>query len=347
MAWDLVGHQWAVDLLSGQIARRAVRHAYLILGPQGVGKRTLALRFVQALNCQQPPQVGHPCLACKACRAVAAGTYPDLHVLSSGEGKRHLRVDQVRELGRMLALAPYQGHWRVALLLDFHQATPAAANALLKTLEEPAPQVVLVLTALSEDMLLPTIVSRCETLALRALPVAQVERALAARQVPAEQAALIANLSGGRPGWAIAMASAEDGLRQRQQALDELELLLGQTRAERFAFVERWERGLRKLGSLDDQRLAATALVEEWLGYWRDTLHAALGSGCPLRNLDRREQIERLAAALSAEQIEGGILALDETLQAIEVNANLRLAMEVLMLRLPRPSAMGESPAAS
>jgi DNA polymerase-3 subunit delta' len=324
-----------VALLSGQIARRAVRHAYLFLGPQGVGKRTLALRFMQALNCLQPPEAGHPCLECQACQAIAAATYPDLHILSSQEGKRHLRVDQVRELQRMLALSPYQGNWRVALLLDFHQATAAAANALLKTLEEPAPHVVLLLTALSEDLLLPTIVSRCEILALRALPVSQVEGALVGREVPAEHAALIANLSGGRPGWAIRMAAAEDGLSERREILGLMDTLLRQTRAERFAFVESWERGLRKLGSLDDQRRAATALLEEWLGYWRDILHAALGSGVALRNLDCEGQIRRLATTLSSEQIEEAILALDQALQAIEVNANLRLVMEVVMLRLP------------
>ena len=130
MSWDILGHEWAVKLLQGHVARSEVRHAYLFTGPQGVGRRTLALRLAQALNCQQPSAPGVPCLHCRTCQQIARMEHPDLAIVAAEQTGGTLRVDQLRELQPSLSLAHYYARFRVAILLRFEEATPSAANAL-------------------------------------------------------------------------------------------------------------------------------------------------------------------------------------------------------------------------
>ena len=115
--------------------RRAAtwRHAYLLAGPEGVGRRTLATRFAQALNCTNPPEPGSFCGECRECRQIAALAHPDLSLLTPTEGHKDIRIDQVRGLQHTLALAPYAAKYRIALLPDFQLANTQASNALLKS----------------------------------------------------------------------------------------------------------------------------------------------------------------------------------------------------------------------
>src|SRR3990172_1563186 len=138
MTWDVIWHEWAVEMLSSHVAASQVRHAYLLPGPEGVGKPALALQFVQALHCAQPPAPGDRCGSCLPCEQIYRHRYPDLHEVARGENETLLGIDAIRELRRRLALSSYAGSWRVALLSGFDEATIEAQNALLKTLEEPA-----------------------------------------------------------------------------------------------------------------------------------------------------------------------------------------------------------------
>ena len=327
MEWDIIGHEWAVKLLAEHGAQGRVRHAYLITGPQGVGRRTLALRLAQSLNCPQPQGAGQPCRTCRTCGQIERMQYPDLTIVQAEQRGGTLKVDQIRELQRSLALAPYEARYRVAVLLHFEEANPSAANALLKTLEEPAPQVVLILTADSAESLLPTIVSRCEVLRLRPLPLEQVSQWLESRWgLPIEQARLLAHISTGRPGYALRLHQEPERLEQRRVWLDEHYRLLAASRVKRFAFAESISKNKENL------REALTV----WLMYWRDVLLRAAGSSSPLANLDREEEIENLAARCGLEPAHCTVAAIERTLRLLERNANTRLASEVLMLDLPR-----------
>ncbi len=211
----MTGHEWAEQLLRQHLATGKARQAYLFLGAEGVGKRTLALRLAQALLCTAPPEPGAWCGSCRACRGVPRQQCSDLHTILVEEDRSQIRVDQIRELQRQLVLAPLESRCRVALLPDFDQANEEAQNALLKTLEEPSSQAVLLLTAESGDQLLPTILSRCEVLGLKPVPAAAISAALVGRGAAPDQAALLAALAGGRPGMAFAML--EDGARPAAQ----------------------------------------------------------------------------------------------------------------------------------
>ena len=171
MNWDmLVAHQWAVNMLREHIAQNRLRHAYLITGPEGVGKRTLALHLAQAVNCTNLLLLALSRVG-SVCKLQAAGenAAPGLTIVQANRLAGRLRLDQVRELQHILSLSPFDARYRIALLLRFQEAHPSASNALLKTLEEPNPQVVLILTADSPETLLPTIVSRCEVVRLALL----------------------------------------------------------------------------------------------------------------------------------------------------------------------------------
>ncbi|RMF26035.1 MAG: DNA polymerase III subunit delta', partial [Chloroflexi bacterium] len=149
--WPVIGHEGAVALLQRAVMTGRLGHAYLFTGPTGVGKGTLAQALAQAVLCTGDAP---PCGRCRACRLVEAGHHPDLHWLAPQDGS--LKIEQVRELERQLALTPVEGSRHVAVLEGMEQATVGAANALLKTLEEPPPAVLLILLTEEADALLPT-----------------------------------------------------------------------------------------------------------------------------------------------------------------------------------------------
>lgn len=327
MSWDILGHTWAVELLRGQLTRGQVHHAYLITGPQGVGRRTLALRLAQAVNCLEPPAPGVPCGACRACRLIGQMQHPDLSVVQAESIGGTLKVDQVRELQRSLALAPYEARYRVALLLRFEEANPSAANALLKTLEEPPPNVILILTAASAEDLLETIVSRCEVLRLRPLALSVVEDDLEARwNLESADARLLAHVSNGRLGYAVFLHADGDFLEQREHWLDEHVRLLQAGVIERFHFAEHAAR----------DRSTLRELLTVWLSYWRDALLVAAGATVPLTNIDREAEIRRLAARLEVADVQSLVTSIEDKLEAVNGNANPRLVLENLLLELPR-----------
>jgi DNA polymerase-3 subunit delta' len=334
--WGLTGHEWAVNLLSEHAARGSLRHAYLLTGPQGLGRRTLALALAQALNCPQPIAPGQPCQVCHTCQRIRAQAYPDLSVIQAEQVGGSLKIDQVREIQRSLALAPYEGRYRVAIFLRFEEATIQSQNALLKTLEEPNPQVVLVLTALSAENLLPTIVSRCEILRLRPLPVSQVSAALERRwSLPPERAALLAHISEGRPGVALQYHLQPELLEQRQAWLEELALLLPATRVERFPFADKWENDLKKKTRLKED---LRAQLITWLSLWRDVYLIGCQAPVPITNLDWQPQVSYLATALPQARAFAMIRRIGQTLELLNKNVNTRLALEVLLIELPRLS---------
>jgi DNA polymerase-3 subunit delta' len=335
MKWDLVGHDWAVDLLREHVAKGSLRHAYLFTGPPGVGRRTLALRLAQAINCPQPPAPGEPCRVCQTCRQLEQMQHPDLSIVQAEVEGGTLKVEQVRELQHSLALTPYAVRYRVALLLRFEEAHQSAANALLKTLEEPAPQVVLAVTAESAEALLPTIVSRCEVLRLRPAPVEEVSQALQARRgLAPEQANLLAHISGGRVGYALRLSAAPEQLEQRQAWLDHHRRLLAASRVERFAYADTITK--YKENERDVMLRELSRELNTWLSLWRDVLLRVAGAAAPPTNPDRELDIQSLAERLDLPGAQRIVAAIERTQDLLGRNVNARLATEVLLLDLPR-----------
>lgn len=329
MQWNVLGHEWAAQLLERHIARQEARHAYLFCGSPGVGRRTLALRFAQALNCTQPQQPGQPCGTCRQCVQIERMQHPDLSVLQADAVGGTLKIEQVRDVQRVLSLAPYQARKRVALLLRFHEASPGAQNALLKTLEEAPQNAVLLLTADAPESLLPTIVSRCEVLRLRPLGLEALAQALHTRwQVPAAQAQVLAHLCGGRVGCALHLLANPDELEQAQVWLDDLHSLVRTSRRERFSYAEAAVR------EKDKEKLRR--MLQVWLTYWRDVLLCCAGAAAPLTNLQQETYIRRAAGQVSLAQARTLVQHLERGLLRLDANINPRLLVEVILLDWPR-----------
>jgi DNA polymerase III subunit delta' len=333
MEWNVLGHEWAAQLLQRHVAAGEVRHAYLFSGPTGVGRRTLALRFAQALNCTQPPAPGEPCGSCRLCILIEQMQQPDLSIVQPETDGAMLKVEQVRELQHSLSLSPYEARYRVALLLDFQQANANAQNALLKTLEEAPERVILLLAASTPESLLPTITSRCEILRLRPMPLDRLSQALEARlSLPPNEAHLLSHLAGGRFGYAIQLHESPDILEQRQAWLEDLHMLLSATRRERFSYAESVTKGRDRPTIKSNLR----DLYQVWLSYWRDLLVVISGSRAPLVNLDLQHELHDLVADIDLPTARVCASALEKGLERLDMNMNMQLLTEVLLLDWPR-----------
>lgn len=330
MTWHIHGHDWAVKLLRAHAGGDKLRHAYLLVGPQGVGRRSLALRFAQALNCTATGIPGEPCGECRECRQIWDMVHPDMSLLEPEEGHKDIRIDQVRALQHTLALSPYTAKYRIALLPDFQRTTEEAANALLKTLEEPPDKVILLLTADTLENLLPTIVSRCEVIRLRPDSIAGAEAYLQSeKSLSPDEARLLAHLSGGRIGAATRLAEEPESLDQRRETLETLLDLLSATRVDRFRLAEELSK------PYDKARAKAGAMIPIWLSFWRDVFVSASGAGLPLVNVDFEDRIDQVAAALDLAAARALVLRHEEALAQLDSYGNVRLVLEDLMLRWP------------
>ncbi|MBN1231581.1 MAG: hypothetical protein JXA19_06955 [Anaerolineales bacterium] len=330
--WNIIGNQWAVSLLQNHISQNSLQHAYLITGPDGVGRRTLALAFTKALNCQSPPEPGQFCNTCRSCKLIEKMQHPDLTIIQRGEDKRNILVDQIRELQRTLSYAPYESSYKTALLLNFEDAHDSASNALLKTLEEPPSRVVLILTASTDEALLPTIISRCEVIRLHSVPLKEIDNALSIT-LDHRRAALLSHISGGRPGYAIHLIDHLETLERREQWLEDFNQLLASDRVDRFSYFEKssFKGNLNR----QEQNNEFTEMLNVWVSYLRDVLLRAAGASSPLENVDRENEINQLAKKIPVQTIRKSLLAMNKTIDNVDKNVNLRLCAEVLMLNLP------------
>src|SRR5689334_9166572 len=336
--WNILGHDWAVEMLHQHAARGEFRHAYLFAGPPGLGRRTLALRFAQALNCPTTNAAGIPCGECRNCKQIEAMQYTDLSIIEptikDPNNPRELipapngeiRIQQIRELQKTINLKPYQSRHRILIFLRFDQASVEASNALLKTLEEAPSYAILILTAENPEQLLPTIISRCEVLRLRPLKIEEVQNALKKRGLETSQAKLIAHISGGRFGYALRLIDNEALLEKREERLNDLQSLISASRVEKFAYADKL--------SKDKESMRQAVLI--WLSYWRDVMLRSAQAETPLVNVDRNVEIEDLAGRLDLSTARRAASALEDVLEKMERNVNSRLLAEVLLLDLPK-----------
>ena len=192
----IVGHASVVDLLGGEIASPA--QGYLFVGPSNIGKSTIARRFAASLLCEDEDE---------ACfERVVAGRHPDL-VLVEPEGRASITVDQARSVVSQASLTPLQARRKIFLFEEGGMMNDEAANALLKTLEEPSPSALFIIVAETEDQLPDTVASRCRTIVFGRVGEDDVAAGLAGLGVAEGQAGEAARIAGGRPGLAVALAT--------------------------------------------------------------------------------------------------------------------------------------------
>ena len=323
------GQDPALALLQRALARDRVAHAYAFVGPAGVGRRLTALAFAQACLCRQ-----QGCGACSACRRVAAGHHPDCQVVvpappkENPKGTPSIRIEQVRELTHWVALAPLEGPRKVFIVDDADRITLQAAQALLKTLEEPPPRTLLILIVANVRALPPTVLSRCQLVRFRPLGEPDALALLGERGSDPATARLLARLCRGQVGLALETDLAE--VQGRRAAALEL-LAIPRPRLAGRLDEARLDR---------DRGLVAAYLETYWLWY-RDALCLAAG-GDPalLVNEDRLEDLHALAARLPLAALVEALRVIKEARLALDANVNPRLALEHALLALEPAGAV-------
>jgi DNA polymerase-3 subunit delta' len=328
--WNIVGHELAINTLRRALLAQRVRHAYLFAGPEHIGKALLAQRFAQTLLCtgggdaNNAPQ--NPCNACLSCRKVMHGNHPDVHYISRPSEKQFILIEQVRALQANAARKTLEGRRNIFIIQGMHEMNVQAANCLLKTLEEPEPDVVLLLTTPDPGLLLPTILSRVQQVPMQLLTMKQIKTALEDRwHVEADEANLIAALAAGRMGWAVKAVEDEDMLAERQAQLETLAKLSTAGKVQRFDVAQRLSANGDKLHGI----------LELWLLWWRDMLLAANNCLDLIVNVDMQGIIQNQAAKVGAAESQRMVRAILGTMEALDQNVNARVALEVLMLDLP------------
>jgi DNA polymerase-3 subunit delta' len=346
MAWTVVGQDGAIEVLKNGFEQERLSHAYLFTGPAHTGKTLTALQFAQLLNCTGAEP---PCGRCRQCEHTAAATHPDVEIVAPGgmcdeqdhshsaSESKNIRICQIRRIERTISRAPFEGRYRVIIIEPAEVLGREAEVALLKTLEEPPAQVVLILIAEHEDQLLETIRSRVRRVAFGGMAREAVERALRTRwDVEPTKAAELARLSGGRLGWAVLALHDDKMLEQLEAALMAAEELAVASVTERFAYAG--ELG----GRYSRDRAGVQATLEMWQELWRDLLLIAAGRGDRALHRDRLDRLHALASGCDVASAARALRAITDARQQLEENASPALALETMMLALPqaRPNAV-------
>ena len=204
---SILGQKKAKEMLRRAVKGERLSHAYLFRGPEGVGKKTLARAFGNYINCRDQTTDQDACGSCTSCRKLKSGNHPD-QITIEPEGVS-IKISQIRELKRALTFPPFEADCRTVIITDIHSMRREAANSLLKTLEEPPPGNLLILTGDEAGDILPTITSRCQIVPFSGLPHDQVAAKLTEEGSEPYNAATLAAVADGSLGRARMLAERE------------------------------------------------------------------------------------------------------------------------------------------
>ena len=338
-----VGHDKAVRALTRAIDNDGIAHAYLITGSPQIGKMTLAMDIARAVNCvsdEQPNMFGEtepkPCGACAQCDRIGRGLHTDVRVVTLGQDSRGrtqtlISIDQVREAQREASLTPSEGKYRVFIFDRAEYLSQGAATALLKTLEEPPDQVIFVLAATDSDRMLPTISSRCQTYKLRPVRQSVIAEHLRSEYGTEEETAEeVARLSEGRIGWAVGAVNDASVLESIEEKVTAVESVVRAGLEARFDYAEKLSRAFSR------DRDAVRDELAVWLEWWRDMMIVKAGLPRYVKHLSRLDTFQAGAAKVTVEEVAKAVSAVEETARRLDRNANARLALDNMMLAMPR-----------
>lgn len=350
-----------LETIAGAVASNRVPHAYLFFGPEGVGKRAVALSLAAALQCEQPAE-GRACGACRACTRVFSMGHPDVRLLMpvpndtsieaiserlqrmaenpyatvdferrpsldsvGGTSQKQViyNVDSIRkDLRQQMSLASVEGGFRIVIMTDADRMNAAAANAFLKLLEEPGSRTVFILTTDRSDRLLATVRSRCQLLRFDRLSVSEISEALSERvSIDPSRAETVARMADGSYSRAVDLATSEELFSTRTYVLDFLRAAYSHDGALVVGYVDQ----LQRMG-----REPLKFFLQLMLGWLRDLfLYRELGEDASVVNIDQIHEIRRFCTNLPDARLEAMIELVEEATELVERNVNLRLCLVV------------------
>ena len=318
----VLGHEKSIHWLKQAILQNRVVHSYLFWGNEGIGKKYVALQFAKALNCLDNGwEKGDACDRCLSCKKIDQQIHPDV-LLIEPEGQT-LKVDQVREMHKDLAYRPYEGRRRVVILSAADRMAPQMSNTLLKTLEEPPLHTILILIANHTRGMLPTILSRCQSIPFNPLPTSLVSRWLVEKKgVDQKEASLLALLSEGSLGKALEIKEEIDEI-PRESLLKEWVGVKSLTLEEIDSLID----------SLPSQRPNLLLILEISKTIVRDLIVTKISKdSSELIHYDLSETYKVIASQWNVSSLFYRWEILQKTTTALQKNANTRLALETMML---------------
>ena len=364
--WDrIIGQERIKNLLRNAIERERVAHAYLFFGEEGVGMDAMALEFARVLNCERGgADACGSCSSCKRFDDLQHPNLRLIFALPRGKGERNdespitaltdpevkliqnqlkqkaknpyhrievpkgneIRINSIRDLRRDASLSAFAAGWKVFIILEAERMNDEASNALLKTLEEPTPKTVLILTTSKRERLLPTILSRCQPVKFDSLSSEDIREALVARySVPMEHAQLVATLANGSFSRAIALLGA-DVSESRDAVVEFVRNALGNRASKLFEQIE---------------ELAATfdrPAMERWLSlmliWFQDAEAFRLGTSNGIVNIDQLEPLQGFVKNFPSTDHSRIIKSVEEAIALVGRNVYLPLVLANLAYRL-------------
>src|SRR6202165_5798634 len=326
----IAGHQRAISILRAQKAAGRVAHAFCLIGEEGIGKTAVARALAEELLLSE----GQPS---------RLEVHPDFWCDDRPEA---ISIDEIRfhpergapahdqSLQQFLSLKPFVAPLRVALLANAERMTEAAQNCLLKTLEEPPPNTVLVLTTAYPDHLLSTCLSRCQVIALSAVGRPALAEFIRSRQPNEAEADALVGLAHGRPGWAARALTDRDWVVRIDRWAEQLAALAFEDVDGVLTYAARFGQGPQA-----DMRLVAAEALRGFTAFLRDAMLLQAGVLSPMP-ADRKSALEAWFARVPPEHVRASLAAAQRTQLLIDQNVNPRLAMEVMLLdlRVRRPA---------
>ncbi len=335
---QIIGQEKAKHLLGNVMRRKRIPHAYLFTGIPGIGKTSTARAFTMLLNCESPSGI-EACGTCSSCHKMLNGNFPDF--VSVQPDGQNIKIEQIRELNRSLGYAPFAGGYRVCVIHRAEAMTGEAANAFLKTLEEPPPGNIFVLNAVEPRDLLPTIVSRCQRVGFRPLKSHEIMEQLALRtDLDEASAATLARAADGSLGRALKMSDS-DYLERRRVWLSHLFGLYGCSGAEALnVAVLSAKEDRAGLDQPENRKAGLFDMLSLWATCYRDLLLVRVGASRDLLiNDDCIEQLKKRASKMPVQNLIESFQTVNQAVKDLYRMRNKTLVMENALLSLQK---MGE-----
>jgi DNA polymerase-3 subunit delta' len=339
--WGIVGHDRAVQGLADAVNAGRVSHAYLLTGPEGVGRTALALALTRTLNCTAEP-VARPCNTCDNCRRLLHGAHPDVTIVnrewqdttigrprsSPDRQRQNISIDAIRYLRQDIVTRPILGRWKVQIIDEADRFSNDAPDAFLKTLEEPPPYAVIILIATTADSVSETIRSRCQLIELGTVARDVIQQTLTERGADAGIAAQIARAAHGRIAWAIRMAENPTALAKRRERVEEafehLTTPLG-----RIALSGTVARDYSK------RKDATFELLDIVTGLWRDALLIRNDLPDAISYPEVSDRLAVWAQQFQLRDLYQGLSYTQRCVQDLDENVQARIALHAMVSQWP------------
>lgn len=337
--WNSLGQDDAIKLFSFAKSENRLAHAYLFVGPNGVGKTTLAEDFTRFLFCENE---NRPCGNCVQCKRVISKIHTDLHWIESGkelgEGEsktKSIGIERIREIRTAINIKPFEARQRIIIISRSEDMTLAASNALLKVLEEPPKNVFFLLLTSNLSMMIPTIISRCQRINIRQVSDEFIQQLIVDRYHFAAASALeIARLASGKIGLAIFIAENPGYLGKRLEVFETIEELLKSGLEKRFQYSERLARDFLR----DPDKVRNE--LNMWEIWWRDLMLVKLESSELVFNSSKIEDFLEFQSRIEIGDVINLLKTIEMSMELLRRNVNPRLVLDQLVLETPVITSM-------